>query len=444
MGIRNVHWDLFYHETDVNYPLLNRLLQVPEIRQRYIAHAKTILDDSFGEPAVALVDQMEALIEEQVRSDPKITIPFLRFNNSVGSLKGFIEQRNQFIRSDPEMNVISPTIENTKFSVNDADWEAPDADQAVVFSATANHPSGIKEVNLFYGTGFFGNFKKVKMEGDGSMYTAWLDGFNPGDYVRFYIEAVASDESETRSYSPAGAEHEVFLFRVNISYLVSSEVVINEFMASNDVSFADEQGEFDDWLELYNTSLTNVPLDGDYLSDNSENLLKWAFPDGTVINANGYLVIWADEDEQQPGLHANFKLSASGEELFLINNQGQIIDHVYFTAQTTDVSYGRIPNGDGDFQQLNPTPTRNNQLSLTNRSAYTPSDEFIVYPNPATNIIHLKYDNHPIQMVAIYDMLGKKIISTGNTDLIDISRLIPGLYILKAEYLSAIFEKIPQ
>ncbi len=125
MGIRNVSWDLFYNETDVNYPLLNRLLQIPEIRQRYIAHAKKILDDSFREPAVALVDKLAALIDEQVRSDPKIMTPFFRYKISVDSLKGFIEQRREYILSDDEMHGISPVIENTKFAVNNVDWKAP-------------------------------------------------------------------------------------------------------------------------------------------------------------------------------------------------------------------------------------------------------------------------------------------------------------------------------
>ncbi|MCK5135997.1 MAG: lamin tail domain-containing protein [Bacteroidales bacterium] len=313
----------------MNYPLLNRLLQIPGIRQRYIAHAKTILEDSFNDTVpIGLIDNLAALIDEKVRLDPKTFTTYGRFRVSVDTLKGFIEQREHFIKSDDEMSGVSPVIENTKFAVNNVDWEVPDADEPVVVTTNATHPSGIKEMNLFYGTGFFGNFEKVQMEGNGSIYTARLEGFNPGDYVRFYIEAVASDGIGSRSYSPAGAEHDVFLFRVNISEVASSDVVINEFMVSNDITFADEEGEFDDWLELYNTSLIDVPLDGYYLSDNSGDLFKWDFPDGIVINANGYLIVWADDDEGQPGLHTNFKLSASGEELFLVNNHGQIADQM--------------------------------------------------------------------------------------------------------------------
>ncbi|MCK5135996.1 MAG: T9SS type A sorting domain-containing protein [Bacteroidales bacterium] len=67
----------------------------------------------------------------------------------------------------------------------------------------------------------------------------------------------------------------------------------------------------------------------------------------------------------------------------------------------------------------------------------------MIYPNPATNTIILKCDNHHIHKVDIYDVLGKKIFSTSNNHIIDISQLPPGLYILKADYLTSIFEKIP-
>ena len=49
-----------------------------------------------------------------------------------------------------------------------------------------------------------------------------------------------------------------------------------------------------------------------YLSDNTSNPLKWQFPAGTTIVAGGYLLIWADDDGDSPGLHTNFKLSAGG------------------------------------------------------------------------------------------------------------------------------------
>ena len=92
-----------------------------------------------------------------------------------------------------------------------------------------------------------------------------------------------------------------------------TELVINELMASNNTTASDQNDEFDDWIELYNNSDKSIDLTGYFLSDKSQNLIKYIFPDSTKIGSNDYLIIWADEDDEQPGLHANFKLSKNGE-----------------------------------------------------------------------------------------------------------------------------------
>ena len=147
----------------------------------------------------------------------------------------------------------------------------------------------------------------------------------------------------------------------------ASAVVINELMAANDNTMLDPQGDADDWIELKNTSEAVIDLSGMYLSDDRAEPKKWQFPAGTTIAAGGYLLIWADNDDgDSPGLHANFKLSADGESVVLSDtdaNGNAIIDAVDFPAQTTDVSYGRSPEGTGSFQALataspdGPTPT---------------------------------------------------------------------------------------
>ena len=84
------------------------------------------------------------------------------------------------------------------------------------------------------------------------------------------------------------------------------------------------------------------------------------FPAGTVIPANGHLLVWADEDvANSPGLHANFKLSASGESLWLVASAASgsvVLDKVTFGKQADDISWGRSPDGVGPFQSMAPTP----------------------------------------------------------------------------------------
>jgi hypothetical protein len=129
-----------------------------------------------------------------------------------------------------------------------------------------------------------------------------------------------------------------------------STVVINELMAINSYTAMDQNNQFDDWIELYNNSASKVDLSGYFLSDSRSNLSKWKFPAGTVIEANTFLIVWADKDTIQPGLHANFKLSSSGEKLYLSTPDKVIWDKVEYGEQTEELSYGRTPNGTGEFK----------------------------------------------------------------------------------------------
>ena len=142
--------------------------------------------------------------------------------------------------------------------------------------------------------------------------------------------------------------------------MAGPSVVINELMADNDNIHADPQGDYDDWLELYNLTDSAVLLTGMYLSDKEDEPTKWQFPENTEIPANGYLIVWLDEDIDDPeGLHADFKLSKSGEAALLVDtdaNGNQVLDSITFGEQETDISFGRLPDGTGDFQIVQATP----------------------------------------------------------------------------------------
>ena len=106
-----------------------------------------------------------------------------------------------------------------------------------------------------------------------------------------------------RSLSPI-----YFLLTLLLSPIAQSAIFINEFMAGNDSVLADPQGDYDDWIELYNSSSETVDLGGMYLTDDLEDKTAWQFPAGTQIAGNSYLLVWADKDpEDNPnGLHATF------------------------------------------------------------------------------------------------------------------------------------------
>ncbi len=141
-----------------------------------------------------------------------------------------------------------------------------------------------------------------------------------------------------------------------------SPVVINELLASNGQGAQDPQGEFEDWIELYNTTDVTVDVGGLYLTDDADEPMRWRIPDGTTISGKGYLVIWADNDVDDAGLHASFSLSSSGEQVSLYDADGvTLLDTVRFGEQILDDSYGRYPDGTGPWSPMGyPTPGREN------------------------------------------------------------------------------------
>ena len=137
-------------------------------------------------------------------------------------------------------------------------------------------------------------------------------------------------------------------------------VAISEFLASNQRTNKDPQGEFEDWIELFNHGNTDIELSGMYLSDDKDNPFKWKIPSGTIIKAGDYLIIWADEDEGDEGLHANFKLSKGGEIISLIKDN-TIVDQIEFGPQISEVSSGRLTGHTGKLENLSPTPGASNR-----------------------------------------------------------------------------------
>ncbi len=212
-------------------------------------------------------------------------------------------------------------------------------------------------------------------------------------------------------------------------------LVINEIMASNSETMADQDGEFEDWIELYNNGSASIDLEGYYLSDNINNLTKWEFPTGTAIAAGGYVTVWADEDGMQEGLHANFKLSASAESVYLVSPVGELIDQINYSDLKEDVGLGRNPNGTGDFQKI--IPTFNAQNSMTTSIATIALEEvgLTANPNPASQSFNLIINELTTteRMVIVYNLAGKAVYEAtvfGNAQ-IDVSQWTAGIYVVR-------------
>lgn len=131
-------------------------------------------------------------------------------------------------------------------------------------------------------------------------------------------------------------------------------LVVNEAMPENLASVPDENGQYADWIELYNAGDEDWSLAGLSLTDDGFVPGKAPLPDVTVP-AGGYVVLWADDLPESGGLHLPFKLDKEGEILGLFAAAGDggwvEVDLVSWEAVPVDVSVGRSPDG-GAWAQL--------------------------------------------------------------------------------------------
>ncbi|MFN3077867.1 MAG: lamin tail domain-containing protein, partial [Alphaproteobacteria bacterium] len=128
------------------------------------------------------------------------------------------------------------------------------------------------------------------------------------------------------------------------SVLPAQELVITEFMAANHLGLKDQDGDFGDWIEIYNLGNDPISLGGWYLTNSEKDLTQWAFPD-VVIDGQSFLRVFASgKDRTDPGqeLHTSFKLDRDGEYLALVRPDGMTVATEFtpeYPRQVGDVSY---------------------------------------------------------------------------------------------------------
>jgi len=140
-------------------------------------------------------------------------------------------------------------------------------------------------------------------------------------------------------------------------------IVINEILARNAEVNVDNAGDYDDWFEVYNYGDIPIKMNDLWFSDNPVNPFKWQIntSDPIYLDPGQYMLIWADEEQDEGYNHASFKLSGSGEYLSIWDKDSSLIDEIQYGEQTSNISYGRYPNGGHNWQYFtDPSPEKNN------------------------------------------------------------------------------------
>lgn len=420
-------------------PLIAQLLTNPQYKRMYTAHFKTIMQENINNGYyLERAEAMHDLIDPLVATEPYSPYSYADFNANIYDNVGFwfdlrpgiealMEGRKSYIMELPEFGFTQPTISSINHSPAN-----PEPFSTVTITASIMDASAIF---LAYRYSEFDSFITTPMFDDGAhgdgaagdgVYGATIGIL--GTDMDYYLYA---ENANAGKFSPARAAYEFYTLSP------AKGLVINELGASNGSIATDEDGEFDDWIELYNNSDENISLSGYHLSDDASNLAKWTFP--TVSIAPGeYLIVWADSDSTHPsGLHTNFKLSAGGEVLTLSDEAVQLIDQIDFGDQYEDITYGRFPNGIGEFDYLYPTFNSENDSPVGIEPIMEKDSEFTLYPNPAREKITIQYDNSEPQTLRIFTLNGQLVYTESFTSSpileIDISMLNAGIYFVVDE-----------
>ena len=429
-------------------PLIVNLLQNSTRKRMFLAHMRTIINENFKNNFYLTRGQeLQDFIDTYVQNDTNKFYPYSQFHlnldTTVGSgsnvfpgLRDFMEARVAYLDSFPGFSGPPEIIEIKHLP------EIPAAGSEILITAKV---SGGSEVYLNYRYKTDGVFKSISMFDDGSHNDSIAgDGIfgasisTSGSVIQYYIYA-QSDSAGI--FSPERAEYEFYSIQPGFQ---PGDITVNEIMALNSNTVSDQGNEYDGWIEIFNNTSENQNLKNLFLSDDSLNLAKWAFPD-TIIPAHGFIIVWADNDTAQSGLHAGFDLNRDGGKLIVSDNDAQVIDEVEYGLQVYEKTYGRYPNGYGPFVFMQPS------FSKTNYVGTTPAADFLLYPNPATGTIYFELKNTgDLVSYKVYNANGQKVIS-GDIDqnpsavsvikMLDISNLNKGLYIIVAESANGVISK---
>ncbi|MEO0082006.1 MAG: CotH kinase family protein [candidate division WOR-3 bacterium] len=407
--------DPFLRSADTQYPICSKVLNDARRRRMFVAHARTVIADVFTSNWYrnrAL--EIQHIIDAHVQADRNKFYTYNDFLNnvtrSVGSgplaivgLTELMNARTAWLLSRPEFQASAPVVSDA----SGAPYPAR-PNSHVQFLARIQ---GADSVWLGLRQNPALRFVRAVMYDDGlhgdSSANDGLYGVRvrlAAGNVEYYVYA---ENPEAGTFFPARAEREF------LTLPVANDVVLNEFMAINEKTVQDPSGQYDDWIELYNNSSQPVSLDDWLLTNDSTNITRWAFPD-TTIPARGYLVVWADNDLNQPGLHANFKLAGSSGILLLSDPDGRPIDRVTYGPQFADISYGRYPNGTGRFILMNPTFAAANDSGVgiadpAYHRGQTADYRLDPHPNPflRSTTIHYALPVRSAVLLRIFDVSGR-------------------------------------
>lgn len=424
-----------------NRPLAEKLMQVSQYRNLY-----THFLEFYSSNVYQLsnwqnrIDNLMSMISSSAMIDSFRTLDYgfdqNDFYNSYSAtgysnqhvkfgLKQFVNLRNASLPAQLSYQSAKPIVYNIEFEPRN-----PGASDSIYIYASVFDNDGLNEVSIYYqevGSSntqiypmFFSPILNTKIVEEADRWIGVIPPLGAGKTGKFFVY-VKDTQNQSQFYPRKNA------IEIKTPQIVTDGILVNEFMADNATTIADPNGEFDDWIELYNPTANSIVLTGKYLTDKKDNLTKYQFTQqNLMLNPNEYLLIWCDEQQTQQGIHTNFKLSAGGEFIALVDADGiTVIDSLSFGPQTADVSFGRFPDGTNNWSMLFPTPGNPNSLTSIYDEQLIPTEfRLSAYPNPFNPSTFIRYSIPNVSSAArnlnikliVYDMLGNEIMTLVNEE----------------------------
>jgi spore coat protein CotH len=411
-----------WSQTGAERPLFNRLMGIDAYRDVFTWHVSDILANSYHTPEhIEQIENLLDFIEASALADPYRPLDwgfsnddFLNalYNNAGGHVDfGVLEFAE--IRKNSALAQLEPIEISSIPAETIEDFEA--FPEVFRLNLDVEGPE-CAQVNFLYSI-------------DGVAQSSIIQSGSSASYV---FEIPLPESFQTIEYnvimtSTNGVTRNLYCNDREIHYQPQPDFVINEVMSSNDETITDEAGEFDDWIEIYNASQEVIDAGSYFLTDNSKSPTKWRFPDYS-LQPGDFALVWADRDLHQGPLHANFRLDADGEEVYLFKLEEGGLTYMDGTAippLPSDFSFGRESDAGIPWVLFwAPTPGASNEgwLNTTERTG----ENFFIYPNPVSSILHFSQmsDYH------ISTIDGRPLYS-GYGERVDVSRLSSGVYLIK-------------
>jgi spore coat protein CotH len=435
----NIDWgdrNIYQWGPGESRPLFDRIMENQEFRDQYSYYVRMIIEELFDEEIFfPEIDQARMKISPFVIDDPYYPqdygytyTDFLNsYNIALGDhvkygLKPFLQTRSQSATGQLVANNIKPVIKYILYRdhiLNEpvsfrafVEDDQGDPDVSVLYSID----DGVVQILSLYDDGSHGD-----REAGDQFFGNSLAGLQEPASILFQVHAEDGDGLE--NIIPC----EPYL--INVTEYQSPLLYINEFMASNNLTISDEEGEYDDWIEIYNGDTKPVWLGDKFLSDDQWDPSQWQLPI-IYLQPGAFALIWADNSPGQGIYHANFKLDKDRDSIFLFDAAYAgypLIDSVTFGLQETDISYGRVTDGTPEWKFFDmPTPGVTNSSSGVYGPDYVA--DLLVYPNPCSG--RILFFNE-INDISVFDVFGRCVRKQYQADRVDVEGLPPGLYFLR-------------